>query len=200
MPGINQFPAFATGVSANVLSPASWSALATLLANGFQTGVADSAQVNTAVRQAVFGTAALAKIISDNEADALDNGDLAQFVTRLKTALTAATVGDAVQHSEFTGTNQSLGGASGFQKIPGGLILQYGLVVNAGVVSGTPVTFPIAFPTACFGLNTTYYTGTLSTKSGNDNNDTYANLTRFGFDIENEGTLATHIFYLALGN
>lgn len=48
--------------------------------------------------------------------------------TDLKVALT-----------QFTGTNQSLSG-SGYQKLPGGLIMQW------GTTTSTSVTFPVAFP------------------------------------------------------
>lgn len=52
-----------------------------------------------------------------------------------------------VDTSSFTGANQSLGSAAGYQKLPGGVILQWGQ--SAASVGGTSVTFPIAFPTAC---------------------------------------------------
>lgn len=46
--------------------------------------------------------------------------------------------------SQFTGSNHSLS-SSGYQKLPGGLILQWGITV--GDTTGT-ITFPIPFPTA----------------------------------------------------
>lgn len=48
----------------------------------------------------------------------------------------------------FKGSNQSLAGTSGYQKLPGGLILQWGRVNQT---RGTTVSynFPIVFPTAC---------------------------------------------------
>ena len=51
--------------------------------------------------------------------------------------------------SNFTGTNQSLT-TSGFQKLPGGLIIQWGRVSYAdiGISLQIPVTFPISFPTS----------------------------------------------------
>lgn len=52
-----------------------------------------------------------------------------------------------VPWSEFVGGNQSLQ-ANGYQRLPGGLILQWGSVFIAGNGS-TTVTFPIAFPNAC---------------------------------------------------
>lgn len=55
--------------------------------------------------------------------------------------------GHAIQLGQFTGANQSIG-TTGFQKLPGGMILQYGSVTSGGATSGT-ITFPVAFPTAC---------------------------------------------------
>lgn len=58
----------------------------------------------------------------------------------------------------FTGSNQSLS-TSGYQKLPGGLIIQWGTgTTSSGLLA---VTFPIAFPT--IGLNATpsYYAGSL---------------------------------------
>ena len=49
--------------------------------------------------------------------------------------------------SEFTGSNQSLG-ASGYQKIPGGLILQWvSIAVSGASDTDVTVTYPITFPT-----------------------------------------------------
>ena len=45
--------------------------------------------------------------------------------------------------ADFTGANQSLA-SSGYQKLPGGLILQWGEI--AGTTAGVSVTYPIAFP------------------------------------------------------
>jgi hypothetical protein len=58
-----------------------------------------------------------------------------------------------VLSSAFTGSNQSLS-SSGYQKLPGGLIIQWGYqqtTTNTGVV-----TFPIAFPSACIGVQCTF--------------------------------------------
>lgn len=48
--------------------------------------------------------------------------------------------------SAFT-SNQSKAVSSGYQKLPGGVILQWGKAT--GVAEGGTVTFPLAFPTAC---------------------------------------------------
>lgn len=54
---------------------------------------------------------------------------------------------------DFTGANQSLA-ANGYQKLPGGLVLQWGTVAVGDTLAGTPgstgtITFPTAFPTGC---------------------------------------------------
>jgi len=55
----------------------------------------------------------------------------------------------------FQGSNQSLA-SSGYQKLPGGLILQWGSTTLTAASSGTAdeltVTFPIAFPTSVYGV------------------------------------------------
>lgn len=56
--------------------------------------------------------------------------------------------------ASFVGTNQSLGG-SGYQKLPGGLIIQWGSV-TLSANGDVAVTLPIAFTTACFTAYCTY--------------------------------------------
>lgn len=89
------FKAIANNSGANVVSQAAWLALLTsggALQNGFQAGVAQSAQVNKALRQASVMAAAVAQAVSDiTGQDVLDNdGDagLAAIVTQLKLAMT----------------------------------------------------------------------------------------------------------------
>lgn len=47
--------------------------------------------------------------------------------------------------ASFTGINQSLA-ESGYQKLPGGLIIQWGSFTPNGLGQGLRITFPIAFP------------------------------------------------------
>lgn len=56
------------------------------------------------------------------------------------------------------GANQSLA-ASGYQKLPGGLIVQWGLSGGIPSNGNLSVTFPIAFPTACLNVTSTYTNG-----------------------------------------
>lgn len=87
MPGTNEFKPFATGGGANVLSPAAYAALTSLLANGFSAGVAPSVQLNTVWRQASFVAAAVAQLIADFGPNAVDDGNLTTFVANLKAAI-----------------------------------------------------------------------------------------------------------------
>ncbi|MFZ5100455.1 gp53-like domain-containing protein [Enterobacter roggenkampii] len=75
-------------------------------------------------------------------------------------------LGEAAKRSVGTGNNQlpdmssfaaSLSG-SGWQKLPGGLIIQWGQVLsNSGGFA--PWTYPIAFPSACFHVYATPFVG-----------------------------------------
>jgi hypothetical protein len=58
----------------------------------------------------------------------------------------SATVTNGIYTTNFTGANQSLG-TSGYQKLPGGLIIQWGVTANISGNSSVVVTFPIAFTT-----------------------------------------------------
>ena len=72
----------------------------------------------------------------------------ARALTNDTTALTPKKLADA-----FVGGNQSLT-ANGYQKMPGGLIVQWGtnVTVSAGAVT---VTFPITFPNGCRSVSAT---------------------------------------------
>ncbi|HBA4783744.1 hypothetical protein RPF87_17130 [Escherichia coli] len=126
----NDFKAFATDRSANVISQEEWEALPALL-SGFTAGKASSAQVNKVIRQASFIAAALAQFVSDKtQRDVLDNGDLPGFVELLgsgfaveylsrknpfgdiksdgtvQTALENLGLGEAAKRNVGTGANQ----------------------------------------------------------------------------------------------
>jgi hypothetical protein len=96
--------------------------------------------------------------------------------------------------TNFTGANQSLG-SSGYQKLPGGLIMQWG---ETGAMSGgqnLTVTYPIAFPTAVFNVQTTVIV------SSDTNEITFVNTvgtTTFVVANSNPGGL-TGVYWLAFG-
>ena len=54
--------------------------------------------------------------------------------------------------ADFIGANQSLA-SSGYQKLPGGLIIQWGRISFIGQTSET-LNFPIAFPNNVFAVST----------------------------------------------
>lgn len=82
----NDFKPFATGAGANVMSQADWVALAALV-TGFQSGKASSAQINKAIRQALFISSALAQYTADKSGlDVLDDGNVAGFIAKMSAA------------------------------------------------------------------------------------------------------------------
>lgn len=89
----NDFKAFATGNSANVISQADYLALAALV-SGFSSGKASSAQVNKAIRQATVMANVLAQFIADSaNVDVLDNGNTAAILSNLKNSMPGRLLG-----------------------------------------------------------------------------------------------------------
>ncbi|HDX8789426.1 TPA: hypothetical protein RQO06_002951 [Klebsiella michiganensis] len=89
----NDFKAFATGKSANVISQADYLALAALV-SGFSSGKASSAQVNKALRQATVMANVLAQFIADSaNVDVLDNGNTAAILSNLKNSMPGRLLG-----------------------------------------------------------------------------------------------------------
>jgi len=64
-----------------------------------------------------------------------------------------AATGSLLTADSFTGSNASLS-ANGYQKLPSGVIIQWGVTSSLGVNSSGSITFPIAFPTACYSVTT----------------------------------------------
>lgn len=67
-----------------------------------------------------------------------------QAMTDDTRALTPKKLADA-----FKGGNQSFNASGGFQKLPGGMILQCGTFGPVSAGATTNITFPVAFPNAC---------------------------------------------------
>lgn len=87
MPGTNQFLPFAVGAGANTLTPTAYAALTSLLSSGFVAGVANSAQFNTALRQATTAAAGLAQFIANQGINANDDGSAANFAAGVQSAI-----------------------------------------------------------------------------------------------------------------
>lgn len=112
MPGTNQFLPFAAGAGANTLTPAAYAALTALLSGGFQSGVAPSAQFNTALRQATTAAAGLAQFIADQGPNVNDDGSPENFAAALSAALTSVFAAQASSALSFSGLALSATGSS----------------------------------------------------------------------------------------
>ncbi|MCG9124290.1 phage tail protein [Laribacter hongkongensis] len=106
---------------------------------------------------------------------------------------------DALTLAAFTGANQSLA-ANGYQKLPGGLIVQWGVLATPGVNTTMPVTFPIAFPAACRFVGLSGIAGTIV---GSSDGGCYAtSLTPAGFGLVNswDGSInPATVYWFAIG-
>ena len=118
------------------------------------------AQFNAACSDADFATLAGTETLTGKTVDMTNNtvtGTKAQFNTSCSDT-------DFSFLNDFTGTNQSKT-ANGYQKLPGGLIVQWGSTTSQGGSTTAPSlsdSFPIAFPTACVSFQATPYGGTLT--------------------------------------
>jgi len=170
---------------------------------------AAAANATTAPTLALNGLAA--KVIVKGNGRPLAAGDIAgaghwmalQFDSLLdKWVLCDPAFGVAPDISGFTGANQSHG-SSGWQRLPGGLILQWGS--SAGGVDilppavGVSITFPLAFTSACYQVVGTL----LSTGGGGANGITASgfNLTGCSFTIEEWAAVGqgAGVRYIAIG-
>ena len=110
------------------------------------------------------------------------------FADALK-AITPATLAGG-----FQGGNQSMA-ASGYQKLPGGLILQWGS--STGTSGGSvAVTFPIAFPNACYRVVATSQAGN---NTFNPSGVGAPSLTGVTLYLNTTGADGTGIAYFAIG-
>ncbi|KDT52162.1 putative fels-2 prophage Pin [Escherichia coli 3-105-05_S4_C3] len=213
----NDFKAFATDRSANVISQEEWEALPALL-SGFTAGKASSAQVNKVIRQASFIAAALAQFVSDKtQRDVLDNGDLPGFVELLgsgfaveylsrknpfgdiksdgtvETALENLGLGEAAKLGAAVGVTGNTGRILIPALIDGveqNIIFQWVSGFVADSTGLATVTLPIAFPNAL--LHATAIDSGASASSWNGSSGT-----TWGFDIN--GSTRTTVKVRALG-
>ena len=145
-----------------------------------------------------IGTTALTWQIKSGDASTARKGQVqlatsaeAQALADALKALTPATLEAALK-----GTNQSFA-TSGYQKLPGGLIVQWGQVGTNGT-GDTAVTFPIAFLNACRAITL----GTIG--SGAGYMGVFNTLTLTGVNIGSWSDTAvragTTIHWMAVGN
>ena len=106
---------------------------------------------------------------------------------------------DKVPFAAFLGANQSLA-SSGYQKQPGGLILQWGVLATPGVNTTMPVTFPVSFPAACRFVGLSGIAGTIV--GGSDGGCYATSLTSAGFGLVNGwdgGINPATVYWFAIG-
>lgn len=77
-----------------------------------------------------------------------------------------ASTGTLLTADSFTGSNVS-SSANGYQKLPSGIIIQWGVTSSLGVNSSGSITFPTAFPTACYSVTTASAAGAGSLQTMN---------------------------------
>ena len=93
----NDFKAFATGAGANVLTQPAFVALTALITNGFQSGTANSEQLNKVWRQSSVMASVIGDLIVKRTGlDALDDGNTNTVLANLQTALSYATIATSV--------------------------------------------------------------------------------------------------------
>lgn len=114
--------------------------------------------------------------------------------------INAATVTNGVYTTNFTGANQSLG-SSGYQKLPGGLIMQWGSVTVTPAFNGTQsVTFPTAFASAVYSVTATPISVSLQ---GGDKRDSFSvqSVSTSGFTMNSafENIASLTYYWIAIG-
>jgi hypothetical protein len=96
-------------------------------------------------------------------------------------------------NNDFTNSKTT----NGYQKLPSGLIIQWGTSASVGDGSYATVTFPIAFPTACLNASAT----NSSSAGGNVGGTTISNITTTTMRVGhyNGGLNSSPIFWMAIG-
>ncbi|MCG9032690.1 gp53-like domain-containing protein [Laribacter hongkongensis] len=114
-------------------------------------------------------------------------------------------VTDGVSWTVVNGIGASLLAANGYQKLPSGLIVQWGKVTmptysTANTFVTTPFTFPIAFPNNIFSIGASLFTGISQSTFTNWSIESRTN-TGAGWIYTNGSTGQTPVMtYIAIGN
>ncbi|MDR3563309.1 MAG: phage tail protein [Negativicutes bacterium] len=102
-----------------------------------------------------------------------------------------AAASQVVKNTDFSGTF----GPNGYQKLPSGLIFQWGGISLPTANSTTGTTFPIAFTTACYNVSAT--TGYSS--YANQSAITVNSMSVTGFNIVNNSSIVPWAYWQAIG-
>lgn len=107
---------------------------------------------------------------------------------------------DISQFFVFSTKTPPVASTNGYTYLPGGLIIQWGRILNAVSQTFTPVTFvglgTIAFPNNCFNVQTTINEGS----SANSIVLNVASLSSTGFAYYNTSSNVRNFYWVAIGN
>jgi hypothetical protein len=120
--------------------------------------------------------------------------DAAALVSPALTGVPTINASAAQALSNFTGANQSLA-TNGYQKLPGGLLMQWGTGAIPLVGGNNIITFPIAFPSNVFYVN---YSANANNAAG-DANPAINNITLTTFNAPSVAGVAVVIKWIAIG-
>ena len=114
----NDFLPFATGGGANVLSQSAYAALSAV-STGYQSGVANSAQMNKTWRQSSIMAAVIAMLINNNAGQAaVDDGTTATLLANLTTAISVIARQNPVLTDTGTANTYVVANAAAFTAYP----------------------------------------------------------------------------------
>lgn len=145
MAGTNNFLPFGTGSSPNVIDDATYNSL-TARGTGFQSGVAQSQQLNKVWRQSSVIAAAVGQLIANTGANATDSDTIANLVAYIRTALAGSQA-----------TSSALSAATTLTAAQAGTLFQ--LQSGAGAYAVTMPAANAVVPGMCysfFSINNTY--------------------------------------------
>lgn len=118
------------------------------IADAIATGGVDALRADYEVGAAITDAAAFRTAIAAVSTTAFAAGT-GVTAASWRTALSVPSTTEAVLDTDFTGSNRSFVAAAGYQKLPGGLIMQWGQGEFTGSGSGSETcTLALAFPTA----------------------------------------------------
>jgi len=92
------------------------------------------------------------------------------------------------------GANQSISTLS-YQKLPGGLILQFGTTASIGINASAATTFPLAFPSSCLAVVIAPITSGTTSQA----QDVVSAISLTSFTTKNNGNAATAFYFIAIG-
>jgi hypothetical protein len=187
-------------VSAGTSNTPTWSTLGTIasqnanavtITGGTITGITD---LTVADGGTGASTITANSVILGNGASTL-SGNLVAPSTSGNVLASNGTTWNSSALSSLSAFDKSLT-ANGYQKLPSGLIMQWGESASVNQDSSVSVTFPIVFPSACVSV---VITGNKSIVTTGQGIQTVQSVSTTGFQINNGQDAAMTFFWLAMG-